>query len=372
MKNILLLWPFLLISFWCQAQYFQATIDADGRDLVFKLRPQPGGGDITTKWTDIEFFIRWPKKRNDLQFGQIRVNYQDFPGITITDNGDDIQGTETEYSNRWFGSSFSTTPEMTYVDGQEYEVFRVSLNKSPLSVDLELVHNTLFKPHYLALINENGTDLTPPAGNVFYGLQATVRPSVDNNGLNHLAPLGHTIPGQSLTFQAQTVDNEKVQLDWAPITGTRPDFYVVERSVDGHQFTPIEEIRVLSGTPNRYDFKTFDEHPSVGVNYYRLRQVYADRSYDYSPVRMAAITGTEYYIRVFPNPASDLLHMAFSAPLLDAEVRLYNDLYQLIIQHPLEMNSTKDQLNLGHLPKGIYWLEVHSEKALWKEKIVVQ
>ena len=78
-----MLFLFLLSSFWCKAQFFQATIHKEGNDLVFRLRANPGGGDITTQWSDTEFFVRWPDGSPAFNFGTITVNTTDFPGINI-------------------------------------------------------------------------------------------------------------------------------------------------------------------------------------------------------------------------------------------------------------------------------------------------
>ncbi|MCB9265045.1 MAG: putative metal-binding motif-containing protein [Lewinellaceae bacterium] len=193
MRNLTFTIFFMLLAVsFSNAQYFQATIDAEGTDLVFKIRPNPTGGDISTGWSDIEFFVRWPDGSPAFNFGTLTVNTTDFPGVSIPNNGTNAQGSEIGYTNNWFGSSFSTTTTVTYTAGVEYEVFRVSLDIPASSVDFELVHNTFFYPHYLALINGSGQDLTNPGGVLFYGPEAEIcSPNCPSTtgGNNHIDPL---------------------------------------------------------------------------------------------------------------------------------------------------------------------------------------
>ena len=56
MLKIYMLTLFLSSSLFCNAQFFQATIEKDGNDLIFLLRANPGGGDITTNWNEYRIF----------------------------------------------------------------------------------------------------------------------------------------------------------------------------------------------------------------------------------------------------------------------------------------------------------------------------
>lgn len=291
MKKIILLFAFFLAAQLSYAQFFQASFAAEGNSLVFKLRPNPGGGDITTSWSDIEFFVRWPEGASAFKFGAIAVNHADFPGIAITNNGFDKQGSEKGYVNAWFGTSFFPTPKKAYADGVEYEVFRVSLNVAPDKIDFELVHNTFLKPHYLALVCDGGTDLTNPSGNFFYGHKPIIC-SIANcpastPGANHVLRLNNALPVKNLSFQAGNSE-------------------------------------------------------------------------------------TEIFLEIFPNPAGEKLQIVLSEPVPGGDIRLYNQLGQLAFQQALGENEQDIQLQVGHLPKGAYWLELHSEKRFWREKIVMQ
>jgi len=191
MKKLLSILVVIFSITFCQAQYFQATMTNQGNDLVFSIRPNPGGGNITTGWSDIEFFVRWPSNSAAFNFGAITVNNTNFPGVPIALNGQNAQGSEVGFNNRWFGSSFSVTDTTTYTDGTEYELFRVTLDSPASGINFELIHNTNFSPTYLVLTSQGGVDLANPTGNKFYGANATIcapqnyPPST--SGTNHIA-----------------------------------------------------------------------------------------------------------------------------------------------------------------------------------------
>ncbi len=201
-----------------QAQYFQASFAAEGNDLIFKIKPKAGGGNISTDWSVIEFFVRYPTSTPAFTFGAITINTIDFPGVVIPFNGLNAQGSETGYVNAWFGYPFSTTAVKTYNDGQEYEVFRVALSADPTTLGLELIHNEPdFYPHYLSLTSgTGGLDRTAPPGIVkFYGANAGICEPVNcpasTSGNNHRLPLTIAAPVVWLAFEAHQYEAESVR-----------------------------------------------------------------------------------------------------------------------------------------------------------------
>jgi hypothetical protein len=79
-------------------------------------------------------------------------------------------------------------------------------------------------------------------------------------------------------------------------------------------------------------------------------------------------------IRVYPNPATDKIHIAGFRYSTHARIAVYNLHGQLVFQ-PGEasvMDESGTSLDLAHLPKGVYILSVTSGNAMHQEKIVLQ
>jgi type IX secretion system substrate protein len=371
MKNMLFFFILLFSSNYCNAQFFQATIESDGNDLIFKIRPNLSGGDITTTWSDMEFFVRWPDGESPFNFGAITVNTTDFPGVSIPNNGSNAQGAETGYTNNWFGTSFSVSPTATYLDGTEYEVFRVALDLPAESISFELVHNNVFSPHYLSLISGSGFDLTNPSGLMFYGPTAQIcSPNcpASTPGSNHVDGGSLPLPVELMSFSAQPINNEKVLLAWRTASETNNDFFSVEHSTDGIRFIEIDRILGAGTFHGILDYKTFDEEPSFGNNYYRLKQVDFDGSEEYSEIQSVSFAKEDEDVKLYPNPTYGTVNIRWPGSE-NYQVMVYNANGEFVFS---ENNSKR--LELSGLPQGIYqlrFLDVDRQKESIQRIVLV-
>ncbi|MGH1335592.1 MAG: ELWxxDGT repeat protein [Aureispira sp.] len=76
---------------------------------------------------------------------------------------------------------------------------------------------------------------------------------------------------------------------------------------------------------------------------------------------------TQIPVEVYPNPTSTTLTIKLPKETLATTTSLYNNLGQLVLSQPFQ-----EQLNVEHLPQGIYQLVLsNKEKALAQEKIVI-
>jgi len=98
-----------------------------------------------------------------------------------------------------------------------------------------------------------------------------------------------------------------------PITYSKPlvatqinnDKYIIEHTTDGRHFSFIGEI---AGDGNNTSEKHYDythDNPSIGINYYRIKQVDYDGKYSFSDVASLAYDGDGREIAIYPNPVSD-------------------------------------------------------------------
>ncbi|MEL6274597.1 MAG: T9SS type A sorting domain-containing protein [Bacteroidota bacterium] len=377
MRHIVCFILFLSFSLSSNAQFFQASMAFDGNDLVFTVRPNPGGGDIITNWSDIEFFLRWPDGSSSFQFGELRVNTLDFPGISIPNNGTNVQGSEVGYTNNWFGTSFAVTPTNTYRDGVEYEVFRIAIDVDPASIDFELVHNNFFFPHYLALISGTGTDLSNQTGNVFYGENAMIcSPNcpATTAGSNHVDP-GSTaplLPVELVFFKAEALEGQRTFLEWQTATEENNDYFEVQGSRDGKDFKVIGVETGAGTTSDMQRYATWDEAPAIGKNYYRLKQVDFDGSYEYSEVRVVEFKSRGVAVEIYPNPASDYIQIVFSDSEEEGRLRLFDAAGRLMVDQKVARGAYREQMQVNILPRGVYYLQIKTSGGVQQQKIILQ
>ena len=98
-------------------------------------------------------------------------------------------------------------------------------------------------------------------------------------------------------------EDGKVKLSWITATENNNDFFTVEKSEDGKNF---DELQIVDGHGNStytVQYSIFDENPTYGVNYYRLKQTDFNGTFVYSKtVSVKNDIDMSGNFRVFPNP----------------------------------------------------------------------
>lgn len=183
------------------------------------------------------------------------------------------------------------------------------------------------------------TDNTVMNGNIYYYRVYAYRNHTDDlngngyslergsayNTLNFVSvgwPNSSPLPVSLINFEAGWVGHY-VNLSWVTGSETNNDFYTIERSKNGFEFTMVGMVNGAgtSTSENRYsltDFESFE-----GLMYYRLKQTDYNGQFTYSKlIAMRRTTLKESVtFSLFPNPASDNLNLSFS--LANPEIIFY-------------------------------------------------
>jgi hypothetical protein len=115
------------------------------------------------------------------------------------------------------------------------------------------------------------------------------------------------LPVTLTQFTAQT-QGRGVQLAWTTASEVNSDHFVVERSLDGRAFSPLQTVPAAgnSTTPRAYAFLDSQAQSSGATQlYYRLRSVDHDGSSAYSPVQAVTLAPAAGGLALFPNPIAD-------------------------------------------------------------------
>jgi hypothetical protein len=92
------------------------------------------------------------------------------------------------------------------------------------------------------------------------------------------------LPVEVLSFTATILDSE-VQLDWVTATETNNDYFNVQRSTDGINFTSISKINsAYENSTETLSYSIVDDMPLEGWSYYRLKQTDYDQKVSYSNI----------------------------------------------------------------------------------------
>lgn len=172
------------------------------------------------------------------------------------------------------------------------------------------------------------------------------------------------LPVDLISFDANSIDNKKVNLNWATASEINNSHFEIERSEDGERFSVIDIVKGEGNTTLTQRYEAVDKKPVVGLNYYRLKQVDFDGSFEYSKIEVAEIKSNSW--KVYPNPANDVL---FVEGIEDTNfhVLIYNQLGRLIKR----IDTSDNELDISEIPTGVYYLQFTSSKINHLERIII-
>ena len=180
-----------------------------------------------------------------------------------------------------------------------------------------------------------------------------------------------------LYFRGKEQGNN-VLLNWATGAEINTDYFAVERSLDGRDFTEIGKVNTKHGANNNYQYLDVNALKLNADNiYYRLREVDKDGKYIYSNVISFELTPT-HIVKVYPNPFSQSLTLVISTTeAADAgdHVELYAINGNLMYSKTLSgrQNNTSVQLNdLPPMANGVYIMKVYLNGKTETVKILKQ
>lgn len=196
---------------------------------------------------------------------------------------------------------------------------------------------------------------TPPPGTASFTATAN---GGNGSGCDICNASSSTIlPVELAFFKGELGQKELVTLKWQTLSEKNNDRFSIEHSIEGEVFNRIGEIDG-AGTTTEIQNYTFTHHtPSAGVNYYRLKQVDFDGTFEYSKVVAINAPGSND-IFAFPNPAKDKITLQYDYSKGSANIHLLDALgRRLNASVGGYAGNYEVQFPLG-LPKGTYWLKV--------------
>lgn len=181
------------------------------------------------------------------------------------------------------------------------------------------------------------------------------------------------LPVELASFTA-TLEKEKVLLNWKTKSESNSDRFEIERSEDGKYFEKIGEQKGAGTTLLSSEYHFADEHPANGNNYYRLKQIDFDGSFEYSSVVQVKWSKNAGFIlqpTLIQKNKPFQIHWTEKAPArFSVEIAGLGG--QLIYKSALFNSGEKSsEINPGHLDPGIYFVKIQYGAQTQVEKIMI-
>jgi PKD repeat protein len=177
--------------------------------------------------------------------------------------------------------------------------------------------------------------------------------------------------------------NSDVVLDWRSVPGA--DAYELEISTASDFTNVIESVSIdaLGDASDAEDTQHKATALENGQKYYwRVRADNGGTLSDWSDewvftvaedgVGIADAAASNELV-LYPNPAQDILNIQLPQLVSDAQVAVINVNGQLAIQRTISSDNgqTEQQIELNHLPNGVYFVKVESNSEMWFKRFVI-
>jgi hypothetical protein len=176
------------------------------------------------------------------------------------------------------------------------------------------------------------------------------------------------LPITLLSFEGRRQDKDKVNLTWKTATESNNKGFEIETGQDANNFTKIAFVDG-AGSSNRVRTYGIDINNSDDA-YYRLKQIDFDGTFAYSNI--VFVKGNEGTIKIYPNPSSENISIELgdwkSSDISSFEIQ---GLQGKTLSKG-NLKASKTTLNINHLPKGMYLLQVLENGKKTTQKIVIQ
>lgn len=178
-----------------------------------------------------------------------------------------------------------------------------------------------------------------------------------------------TLPVTLSKFEG-IAQNSKVSLTWSTVSEINFSHFIVQRSTDGKNYENIGEVNGAGNSTKTQYYNFTDNAPENGMNYYRLKAVDIDDTFEYHKVIGVHVEVPDA-IRIMPNPVNGS-HFQMTSKIPDATMTIVDKNGQEI--ESFNIQEGRNQINpRQRLHTGLYIVLVkQNNQVVNRSKLIVQ
>ncbi len=229
-------------------------------------------------------------------------------------------------------------------------------------------------PTSMASANNTNTDAfatTAAAWDSDHSYTATINTGFSGFAVGNLAT---PLPLDLVQFSAQAAGQE-VSLTWQTLSEKEFSHFEIERSQDGRQFTKLETVLAKGKLTTTTSYRSLDNHPLDGINYYRLKMVDLDGTYHFSKVVSVEFIRSGI-TNIVPNPVGTsgftVNYQSGQNAVISLEIVDMLGRTRFKTQEQVQKGTNPIKVPAAYLPQGMYYLllkngEVRHTHRFWKK-----
>jgi len=168
-----------------------------------------------------------------------------------------------------------------------------------------------------------------------------------------------------------SLNGNVVTLKWETKSETDNSHFVVERSLDGKNFSTVAEQQ--SKGPQGAVYQDIDQNPAQGLNYYRIKQVDRDGKSSYSEVKSVRFLGNnQATFFVYPNPVKNNITLNYSSNSKQLQLLVSGIDGRVKLRTTGSINDLNNQLNqtVKDFARGVYIVQITDGGTTYQSKFV--
>lgn len=171
-------------------------------------------------------------------------------------------------------------------------------------------------------------------------------------------------------------EGEAVDLSWVTQRERNTDYFKVQRSTDGIQYTTLTTVQAAGDASGEIRYADLDDSPHPGVNHYRIVLVDREGNFQRSNTVTFHFTNGLNVLSIYPNPVGEQerLNLDFFAQEPGPLSLTLHDLWGRPVKQEswqVESGTNSTQWDLGKLANGSYTLKVLNGSRIWTRKVVL-
>lgn len=167
------------------------------------------------------------------------------------------------------------------------------------------------------------------------------------------------LPVQWLSFTAQK-SGSSVLLSWKTATEQNSSYFEMERSPDAIRFNKIGAVAAAGNSNSVLSYSFSDQQPLKGMNFYRLKQVDLDGTFNYSKIVSIKFDKNATVI-LSPNPVKDVLNVQLLQANNFTSASVFDATGKLLWKQ--NITSAQIQINTMQLSKGWYTIRLEGRET---------
>jgi hypothetical protein len=185
------------------------------------------------------------------------------------------------------------------------------------------------------------------------------------------------LPIQLISFTA-SLESDVVNLNWTTSTETNNDYFTIEKSSDGLNYTLVGKQKGAGNSSEYLIYTMVDHNPFEGTSYYRLTQTdFNGARKTFNPIAINRKNTGNF--EVFPNPSDGQnLFIKLSGDIANKEILVvvYDMQGKEIYSKITVTGQANDMLQAidpnAKLAKGVYTIVATSDNMYYRQRVIIE